>query len=402
MKTPTILGLAFALCTTAGSASAQFVPNETLVSSNPALVDAEYSQQRNMIVWTDRIGRLWLANVNTTTGAIEPSNGMGTQLLPALGSIKGIPEFMWNGPEWLSTVDGDEIVFGYYLGDQMSLQTARMSMFAYDKPTATWKQSWFGPTDAPRMFDVTSHTPNDTNPQIMYFDPNYNHYWRNIRDPASEEVLLTPNVLPPGDKAWRFADGARAIPFVQRVDNVSQVYVYMLDTQTIRQVTFDDGDKDPSEGRTVPRMWASPDFGTMVVSTFVNGNELRVYKQGATPAAPWVRIYSEKLPANMVAGSPETFTYHKKSYLSFCVYVDGRDYPTEVWVSGINSADPIFRRVSDDTTDEARNDPEVYTTSQYGPRIYFNRYKATMSPGHPMCKDCSEGVYSSDAGLLGQ
>jgi hypothetical protein len=376
---------------------AQFTPNETLVSPNPALIDPEFSQSRGKLAWTDPKGNLWLANVNGATGAFKPISGQGE--LIATGTVSKANMFLWNGPEWISMASGEQIYYSYYLpGKAPTAQNTRMALAVQDT-TGAWVVQPLGP-NVPRMADISSHTKGDPNAQIMYFDPQYNHYWRNALDASSEQLL---SFLPAEDKAWRFATGIRAILYTATVGGVSQAFRYLLDTGVSEQLTFDGGDKDI--GRTVPWMFPAPEFNkNLVLTTFVNGSELRVYRQLPGPGGSlrWTPIYSASLPAGSTAGSPQWLVYNGKSYVYWAVYVAPNDFPTEVWISNLDAADPLIRRISDDTNFRVRNDPEHFITTKYGPLIYYNRYDPSVDPNHPLCSACSEGVYRADPGLLGR
>ena len=99
---------------------------------------------------------------------------------------------------------------------------------------------------------------------------------------------------------------------------------------------------------------------------------------------------------------PPLFTYNGKSYVFMAAYVSPNTYPTEIWISSIDAANPLMRRITSNTPLRARNDPEVFITNNAGPYIYYNRYDPSIDPAHPLCADCSEGVFRADAGLLGR
>lgn len=393
-------GFACAALGVAAPAMAQFKPNEKLVSPNPTLIDAEFSQSRAKIAWTDPKGVLWLASVNPATGAFEPVSGQGQQI--ATGTVSGMNMFLWNGPEWISMASGDQIYFSYYLpGKARTAQNTRMALAILDASSQLTKVQLLGP-NAPRMADIASQTPGDKNAQVMYFDPYYNHYWRNVANASSEQIMP---FLPAEDKAWRFATGIRAMLYTAPVAGTAQVFRHMLDTGVSEQLTFDGGVKD--SGRTVPWMWPAPEFDNeLVFSTFVNESELRVYRQLPAPdgSRPWTLIYSASMPAGRAAGSPQWFTYNGKSYLYWAAYVSPNEFPSEIWISNIDAADPLLRRIAAGTTPRVRNDPEHFITTTYGPLIYFNRYDPSLDPTgtHPLCAACSEGVFRADPGLLGR
>lgn len=377
---------------------AQFRPNERLVSPNPALIDAEFSQDRAKIAWTDPKGVLWLGGVNRETGAFEPMSGQGQQI--ATGTVSKVNMFLWNGPEWISMANGDHLYYSFYVkGKAPTAENTRMALAILDANSQLKEIKKLGP-NAPRMADISSQTPGDRNAQIMYFDPYYNHYWRNVADAGSEQIMP---FLPAEDKAWRFATGIRAVLYTAKVAGTDQVFRYMLDTALSEQLTFDDGVKDI--GRTVPWMWPAPEFGgEFVFSTFVNQSELRVYRQlpGSDGAPVWTLIYSAAMPEGRAAGSPQWFTYNGKSYVYWVAYLGTNTYPSEVWIANIDASDPLLRRVNDDKLLRARNDPEVFVTTKFGPLIYYNRYDPSRDPTqtHPLCSACSEGVYRADPGLL--
>jgi hypothetical protein len=389
---PLLLGLL--MLGTVPAAQAQWAPNESLVSPNRGLIDFEVSQQRGRIAWTDSRGDMWLGRINRKTGAFEPWTGRG-QLL-AQGTVSGWNMFMWNGPEWVGSAQGDQIFYSYYLpGLPKVAANTRMAVTTPDASGA-WVSRTLSP-DLARMSHIASKNLGDTTPHIKYLDPELNQYVRDLDNPGSEQLL---DFIPPSNKSWRLASGMRALMYAVPVGGTQQVVRYLFDSRTHEQLTFDGGQKDI--GRTVPWLWQAPEFGgDFVLATVADESQLRIYRQlaGAGAFAP---IYSASVPAGSRIGSPEWFTYNGKSYVFMAVYVGANEYASEIWLSNIDAADPIMRRITDSTLPRARNDPEVFITEQFGPLIYYNRYDPSIDPAHPLCADCSEGVYRADPGLLGR
>jgi len=375
-------------------AAAQFIPNETLVSPHPGLIDLEFSQSRAKFAWTDPKGVLWLGGVNRDTGAFEPLSGQGKQI--DTNTVANWNMFMWNGPEWLSMASGEQIYYSYYLpGKPLVAANVRMRLAVQDK-TGEWVKKELGPVAPARMSHIASKDKGDPNPRIKYLDPQQNQYWRNVLNPSSEEMLT---FIPPSTKSWRFASGMRALLYTQEVGGIPQVFAYMLDTRVSEQLTFDSGAKDT--GRTVPWIWQAPEFDNdFVLATVVDATEVRVYRRFPGPGGvlQWQPIYSNRLPAGIAPGSPEWFTYRNKSYLFMAGFVAPNDYPTEIWLTNIDATAPLMRRITDNTLYRARNDPEVFITTK-GPLIYYNRYDPSIDPAHPLCGECSEGVFRADPGL---
>lgn len=375
-------------------AKAQFVPNETLVSPNPGLIDYEISQSRGKLAWTDSTGILWLASVNRATGDFEPVSGKGIQI--ATNTVSNWNMFMWNGPEWVSMASGDQIFYSFYVDGKAPLAVNTRMALAVQDQTGAWVTQALNP-QVPRMSHIASKNRGDPNPTIKYLDPQQNQYARNLLDPSSGQLL---SFLPPSTKSWRFASGARALMYAAPVAGTQQVFSYMLDTKVSEQITFDSGNKDLE--RTVPWVWRAPEFGDdFVLSTVVESNELRIYRKFSNSTV-WTPVHSVFLPAGRRAGSPEWFTYNGKSYVFMVAYVGADEYASEVWLSSIDPANPLLRRINDDSLVRARNDPEVFITTDRGPLIYYNRYDPSIDPDHPLCRDCSEGVFRADPGLLGR
>jgi hypothetical protein len=386
--------VAAALTLAAAPALAQFTPNESVASPNRGLIDFEFSQQRARIAWTDPRGEMWLGRINRKTGAFEPASGRG-QLL-ASGTVFGLNMFMWNGPEWVATAQGEQIFYSYYLpGAPRTAANTRMAVVAPDA-TGAWVSRSLSPS-LPRMSHIASKNAGDVAPHIKYLDPDLNQYWRNLDDPGSEELL---SFIPPSNKSWRLATDVRALMYATPVSGTQQVFRYLLDTKAHEQLTFDAGNKDV--GRSVPWLWRAPEFGgDFVLSTVADDSQLRIYRQFAGSGG-FVLVHSAALPAGSRIGSPEWFVYNGKSYVFMAAFVGADEYASEIWISSIDPANPLLRRINDNTLHRVRNDPEVFITDNFGPLIYYNRYDPSIDPAHPLCADCSEGVYRADPGLLGR
>ena len=106
----------------------------------------------------------------------------------------------------------------------------------------------------------------------------------------------------------------------------------------------------------------------------------------------WTVIYTAQGPRRCNIQSLETFTYAGRSY-AFMSMKSTYDYPHEIWLSNIDSANPIFRCISKSTA-LARDDPEYFITD-HGPVIYFNMW----DPSLPRQQGGSLGLWRSDPGV---
>ncbi len=379
-------------CVFAAASHAAFVKNETLVSSQWDLIDAEYSQTRNAIVWSDSLGNLWLAGVDPVTGLFVPADGRGT-LIDTNASNTSDLDLIGNGPEWITTAKGDQIVYTRFgVGVPHEQASARLAL-AETADGKVWT-SRFLSANLQRNAPYASKDKGDKLPRISYVDPKGNHYWRNLYDSKSEKKVTA---YPASFRSLRFVKGARAAVFVAPVAGIKQVHRVWLDTDVVEQLTFDAGNKDL---HSVPWMWQAPEYANdYLLLTVVEDRELRVYRQVDPSTPAWEVVRTAVTPNNAILNSPEPFTYKSKSYVAFAAATRAPSYPTSLWLVNLDVSKPLLRQLTDDTTLRMRSDPEVYVTAE-GAFLYFNRFDPSLSTtGEPNCNACSEGVFRSHTGL---
>ena len=393
-RTGLMAALALSLLHGAPLATAQgFTPTEQLVSPQRDLIDAEYNAARSQFVWVDSTGKLWLGKVDPVTGRFKPSNGKAV-LIDADAMTTADLSITFNGPEWVSTSTGDQIVYTKFAaGMPHSSATARLAL-AEELTDGSWSTRMLGP-NAARIGPYASQDPADPQPRITYIDRFGKHYWRYLASASTEEAIPG---LPPSTKSVRFVGGQKALVYATPTAGVSQVFTYDLQSKVLQQVTFDAGQKDL---QTVPWMWQAPELGNdTVLMTVVDESLLRFYR--ATDAgnghAVWSVHHEMTMPAGSKIASPEPFVFGGKSYVLLTLNVGGNSYPSVVWIAGIDPAEPLLRKVSDDSVPRARIDPEVVLTAK-GVYIYYNRFNPAVNPSSPFCADCSEGVYRAFTGL---
>src|SRR3546814_7301930 len=104
------IALGIASCAALASPVAHAQANEQTVVERPELIDPEISQSRGMITWVDKAGGLWIARVDRNTGMLVPSGGKGLLLDPNAMKTSDF-DIVGNGPEWVSTATGDQVVY---------------------------------------------------------------------------------------------------------------------------------------------------------------------------------------------------------------------------------------------------------------------------------------------------
>jgi len=383
----------FVLGTTCLAQAGSFVKNESLVTSQWDLIDAEYSQTRNQIVWSDSVGNLWTAGIDPVSGMFLPANGKGI-LVDTNASTTADLQTVGNGPEWATSSKGDQIVYTRFsVGAAHTMSNARLGL-AETTDGVGWT-SRFIAANLARNAPYASKDKGDTRPRISYVDPNGNHYWREIYDGSTEKQV---KAYPASYRSLRFVKGARAAVYTAPVAGVKQVFRYWLDTGVSEQITFDAGNKDV---HSVPWMWQAPEYSNdYVMLTLVDDTEMRIYRHTDSSTAAWQVIHSAKTSKNAVLNSPEPFTYKNKSYVFFAAATGNPNYPTSIWLSNINAASPLLRQLTDDSLPRMRSDPEVYLAND-GAYLYFNRFNPALGKAgdRPNCDACSEGVYRTYTGL---
>ena len=388
---------ALALCLIMGSClfassnvSAEFQPNETQVTNAP-IVDPEYDQATSQFAWVDNAGNLWIGKLNSE-GMFEPASGKAIWVDPGAMSSADY-ELITNGPEWVQTNQGPQVVYTKFLTDAPhTADNARLGLAQLISP-GQWEYKFLSP-QLPRYAPYASTDSNDAAPRISYVDPAKNHYWCEINNPAVEHLItLKGNTM----RSLRWVQGVRAIIFsaVSPIDNICQVFKYDIDTELSEQLTHDGGDKCSNP----PWMWQAPEYNNefvfFAVAKTSSNCELRIYKKDNNQA--WTKIMTIAMPLNSHVDSLEPFTYKQHSYIFMSMTTIRAAYATSIWLANIDPLKPFFRKISDDTLLRNRFDPEVFVVSNQGPYIYYSvTDKNKQCNGQPVCY---EGIFRVYTGI---
>jgi hypothetical protein len=371
------------------ASAADWQPNETQVSAERELIDPEFNQLRQMLVWVDGSGRVWVASLDPDTGMLKTADGREVLVDPDAMKL-GEAGFAFNGPEWALSSSTDQVTYTKFLPGRPRIGANARIAIARPLLDGTWSYSIMS-RNLSRYIPYGSEDRVDPIQRITYIDPNGSHYWRETGKSNTEQPIPVPTVK---DVPLRFVFGARAILMAVVVNGVKQVHYLDLDTQAVTQLTFDDDDKSS------PFMWRAPEFGNEFMMFAVASNKMRFYRQlpDDTGALHWTSVREVVPPAGYLTRSPEPFTYAGRSYLYLSMTVQPNDFSSEIWVVGADPAQPVFQRITPDNPIMMRDDPEVFITSQ-GPRIYFNRYELRDGSACKPRWDCSQGLWLADPGL---
>lgn len=411
-KRYSMAALSAALWFVAAAAGAQtWAPNETQASAQSDLIDYEFSQSRGLFAWNDCCGKLWLGKVDRATGRFVPADGKFMLLDPDSMTFQDAQKTK-NGPEWVSMLGGDVLVYTRYDGRHTdgnsrighAFPMLPGSVCNYISADASWCAADLGPANV-RKAPYGSKVDGDPTPRISYVDNKENHYWRELKNPATERTMPD---FPASNYPVRLTacsdptvPGTRSVVYPVSVNGVDQAFMRDFDTGVVTQLTADAGVKYEVW------MWCAPEFGNeLLFFTLVDQVELRVYRNlptGNGNAKKWTPIYSQLAPSGNQIFSPEPFVYDNKSFIFMSQTVKPNKFRSQVWIANIDAAAPIFKRITPTEPLQTRTDPEVFITDN-GPYIYYNVLENTIKPnGSPKtCRDpetCSLGVWFADPGL---
>lgn len=380
------LAAALAAAALSAAAAGPFVPNETPATSNKRVLDPEFNQGKGLFTWVDVVdGSIWLSRIDKATGTFLPETGKDVLIEKSAAPPGGLG-FTLNGPEWVLGVDGDTIVYTRMpAGLPPTPDNAQLGAAILNKKGA-WVLRTVSP-GRPLNAPYGSDSAIDPAPRITYNDAQGNHFWRELNNAATEEPIPgTPQGLLPAVRHVR-GPGQRALLYPVDVAGTPQVHRYSVDTKVFEQITTDAGAKDQ------PWMWQAPDFGNdMVMLTTIDGTTLGLYQK---VSGNWTKVRSITAPLGGRFFSTEPFTYGGKSYVIMMVIVGS--YPNSIWLADFDATSPMLRRLTPETPDRARADPEVFFTDN-GPIVFFSRFNQNKG-SYWLCVPCTEGLYRAETGI---
>lgn len=382
---------AAATCALAPWATAVAQPVETPATTNKRILDPEFNRLKGLFTWVDMMdGSIWLGRIDTK-GRFVPESGKHALVEKAAVPIGGLG-FTYNGPEWVLGAQGDSVVYTRYRkGKPPTPENAQIAVLGQDTTGAWVVRTLSGgrPLNAPFGSDWVS----DPKPRISYNDVQGYHYWRELNDAGTEEMI--PGLVPGLKPAVRHVKGPdeRSLVYPVPVNGVPQAHRYNVDTKVFEQLTFDDGAKEQ------PWMWHAPDFGNqLVLMTTVGETRLVLYRQSLAPEGGirWTPAHTVDAPLGGKIFSTEPFVYGGKSYAVMMIIVGA--YPTSIWLANFDAAAPVLRRLTPELPDRARADPEVFFTDDKGPVVFFSRFDPTKGTQW-LCIPCAEGLYRAETGI---
>jgi len=343
------------------------------------------------LAFVDSNKQLWVAAVDPATGSFLPASGMG-QLVDSRAAP---PQAYLNGPEWVRSALGSQIVFTRYQpGMFPSNQSAGLAT-ATDAGNGTWSVAMLG-TSLGKVNPMGSTDPTDAQPTLHYQNTSTSYAYSRVENIPSSELPITVSGQGDASSFRRSVDGLDKVVVSGKASNgYYQIYFYDPVTGVSDQITHE---KVNLKGALV---WRAPEYdGDYVMAAVQNGVAIVIYRRTANGDGTftWNKIIKRQLPsATPYAWSPEFFIHNGKSYVFFQMNTSSNwnDYtkPNLLAMMGItDDSSQIQKLVASGAKSRARTDPEYFVTAQ-GPFIYYNRYAydgTTLT---------SEGIWRVDTGL---
>ena len=320
----------------------------------------EFDHLGYQITWQDDDEEnLRVAPVDSKTGNFQMDRAeiITTGLAPRgpVGSGQG----SGNGPEWVYTNEGSQILYTLQVGRAVRPSNWRIAVAR--KGQMGWEAAPLNPPEgivgsAPEGTQVTG---GDTDPFFFYYDlQTLRLGWGPLNDPSAHGVARFQFSSPA-----RWVSEEHLIVSSAKFSGIDQIVLFdPARPRKISQMTF-----DRRFNKIKPQMWHAPEYeNELVFFALERRRNAPVFAQIGVYRlinGDWTKIKTIAPPSNpRLLDSPEAFVHNGKSYISFMA-MHGRSASegTEVWIAGIEEQD-FYRKVADPSDGVQTIDPEYLIT----------------------------------------
>ncbi len=337
-----------------------FTPEEENIAADEGIIDPEFDQGTAQVCWQDRGGRLWVAPVDPVSGEIQLEDKLllDTGLAP-IADPGGTGAATGNGPEWIVTESGSDILYTKAISEDPSTWEV-------------WSASWNGTTWETQFLTTGaspngSTTPGDPDPKFIYRQADdggeFDLLWYDY-DTGETGLVTTERT-----KGARWVNNeSEEVVFAQEVGGTRQIFLHDVELKSTTQLTFGGTDKSK------PWIWEAPELdGGRVLMTLEDGQNpqtLGIYVE--SDDGSWSQALELEPPTDRrFIYSPEPFVYDGRSGISFVAKDEiSPAEESEIWLAGLGPSGPVYREVSEPER-LARNDPETFATEE-GLVVYYN------------------------------
>jgi hypothetical protein len=383
-----------------GAPDAGFTVADRIVSDpGDDLPSPEFDPVADRMVWQDRDNNLWVARVDSVTGAITPRDGRLVQVdsgLAPFGAVGNTPRVVYG--------EEDVLVYTKTDGDTLSLAAAT------SPAPGVWQLQPLENADdryriegTPQEFDGVARiaynrdTP-DGNTVVSY---------RTWNDAGSEGT------------AQARGQGARFLGTEPFVLTLTEDPALPARTQlTLVDINTDIGEQitDGVGSKLNPFVWFAPEYNDYVIVVLLDFLELAFYRR---IEGEWTLFNQFAIPSDLTCdppetvpdppvgvqpvpclSSPEAFVVDGRSYVAVVATEAlgiGDAFPgqpsgaSEIWVAGVDADAPFFREVSNPQTRRRRAEPEPYLLES-GAYIYYTESVPDTSPTQRLLRLAATGL----------
>lgn len=340
------------------------------------------------VTYVDTQFRVMVAPLEMATGKLR------TDLAVAVDSNAAFVTDYGNGPSWMFSQRGSELVYTRYLNGRPRRDGSAGLGMAHQVGPDQWQSGFIGGSLG-RVNPKATTEESDAVARISYGDVKQPlAYWRMAETNAQESVL-------PGDGSnrgvgLRWVPGSPEIIYSYttpgEVDN--QIFVYNTATSATEQITVGPGYK------RAQFMLYAPEFGGQAVAfAVVDDTRFDFYTRVTEPggATHWVKFNSIEMPSAMpyTSGSPEAFVHNGRTWILLGLRKTlGLNAPSHLAIMSVDPSRPELRMLTDDKKNPSRwrSDPEYFIAPDTV-YIYYTRALPWKFP------TVGEGVWRVDTGL---
>ena len=353
-------------------AFAQFIVKDVLaVDPQASIIDPEYNPEMNLVCWISDSNDLWVSGLNPITRLYNPPDGKG---IFVTGNLAPIGSGCVNGPEWMLSSQGTQIVYVKEIWGIRYPGIATMipggwncvTLLMHPNVGYTIATTNYNDTTARFLFQTSDndgiHWMTNKNLFTCYYYPDITLGFF-ARD-NQQICCATSEARHPG-----FVETASSLPFLT-----------IISQDTIG----------------APIMWHDPASNSRLFMYRTNRfKTLKIFQEIGPDFWVMYKKFDSPLPEPyLFITSPEPFICGGKSYISFMAAQAGWEkegLPAEIWIASANPEDTLMRRVSDSTI-EIRTDPEpvVFNDSAF---VYYTHVINDKSGSlHLSVRKCDTGL----------
>lgn len=352
-------------------------PGVEIQRSTYEIIDPEYNG--NNFVFSDRNRNLWLGEIDPISGAFLPENGQG--LLLDTGAAFAAD--FGNGPEWMDSVRGKEIVYTKYTADG----NTTIAVSPINGSGAYSLRNGLG-----NHTPIGSMNTSDTEPRIHYSNAVYTKgfFWSKVETSLANTVVPGSKDISGSNRRW--VEGTHKIIFTMNVTDslgniTPQVHTYDTDSGQLAQLTFGVGSKEEAY------MWKDPRYiDGFLFLVMVDRTALHIYGKRDSETE-WALLNVLNSPkATKYIWSPEPYVHNGNSYVSMVLSRSVYPYThkIETWIGLADIFGECINTVNSPRSAlRVRTDPEIVIVDGVI-NIYYNRYTVKTKDS----ESAPEGIWS--------